>query len=200
MFRKLLLTTSAAVLMLVLHTAAQADPFTLAAGQTVTYNFTSSQFAQSTATVTFSLNATGTVLTVTALNTSTNGTFLSGVGFNTTPDVTLQSAAATNNWTAQAGPGGGLGNFELLAFGNGNRNRLSGGQSVTATFTFSSSITSLTLDQVIVHLTSLPNGDSVKLDGTPQPVPEPATMLLLGTGLAGVAAGARRRRKSAQNN
>ena len=39
--------------------------------------------------------------------------------------------------------------------------------------------------------------DNIRAVGAATPVPEPATMILLGTGLAGVAAGVRRRRKGA---
>ena len=194
MFRKALLTTAAAIAMFALSSVARADTIVLTQGGTTTLNFQSPNFSGSTATATFSLS--GSTLTVTLTNTSNNGTFVSGLGFDTTPNVTLQSSTASSGWTAGTGPGGGLGNFELIAFGNGNNNRLSGGQSTTATFVFSSAPTTLTLDEVIVHLTSLPNGNSEKVPGTPGQVPEPMTMLLFGTGLAGIAARARRKRNS----
>jgi hypothetical protein len=95
---------------------------------------------------------------------------------------------------AGAGPGGGLGDFELISEGNGN-DRLGFNESATATFTFTNlNVTTLTLDSVIVHLTSLPNEGSEKVP--PSSVPEPVTMLLFGTGLAGIAAKVRRRRKA----
>ena len=193
MFKKALLTAAAAVAMFAMSSVARADSFTLTQGGSQTVTFQSPDFAGSNATATFTLS--GNTLTITLTNTSTNGTFLTGLGFNTTPDLTLQSASAAAGWSAGTGPGGGLGNFELIAFGNGNNTRLSDGESTTATFTFSGTINALTIQDAIVHLTSLGNTDkSEKVPGTPSNVPEPMTMLLFGTGLAGIAARARRRR------
>ena len=172
--------------------SARADPVTLVPGGTTTFIYQSPTFPGSVSFATFSLDATGTTLTVTVTNNSNNGTFLSGVGFDTTPNVSLLSSSATNGWTAGPGPGGGLGSFELLSFGNGNDDRLSQGQSATATFIFTGPLTSLTIDQTIAHLTSLPNGNSEKPAGTQ--TPEPATLLLLGAGMLGLGAKMRRTR------
>lgn len=201
MFRKALLTAAAAFAMLALNSVARADTITLTSGVPKTVTFKSiSDPNGSTATATFTL--TGNQLKITLTNTSTSDTFVSGIGFNTTPNLTLTSAtAATNGWSAGSGPGGGLGNFELIAFGNGNPARLSRGESSTATFVFSapSNLTSLQIEDLIVHLTSIADTDkSEKVPGAPQStVPEPMTMILFGTGLAGVAARARRRRGKA---
>src|ERR1044071_1319752 len=115
MFRKALLTTAAAFAMLALSSVARADTITLTSGVPTTVNFKSfSDPTGSTATATFLL--TGNKLQVTLTNTSTSNTFVTGIGFNTTPNLTLTSATtATNGWAAGAGPGGGLGNFGLIA-------------------------------------------------------------------------------------
>jgi hypothetical protein len=197
MFRKALLTTAAAIAMFALSSVARADTITLSQGVPTTVTFKSvSDPTHSTASATFTLS--GNQLKITLTNTSTVNTFVSGIGFNTTPNLTLSSSSATAGWTAASGNGGGLGNFELIAFGNGNPNRLSMGESTTATFVFSSptNLQTLTIEDLIVHLTSLPNGQSEKVPGTPNSVPEPMTMILFGTGLAGIAARARKRRNS----
>ena len=172
----------------------RADPVTLTPGGSTSFVYQSPNFAGSTALATFSLSADGTTLTVTLTNVSTNGTFVSGVGFDTTPNVALQSSSATAGWTAGPGPGGGLGSFELIAFGNGNPDRLAQGESATATFVFTGPISSLTIDQSIAHLTSLPNGQSEKPPGVVN-VPEPATLFLLGAGMLGLGAKVRRSRR-----
>jgi hypothetical protein len=196
-----------------LQVPAYADSVTLNPGSSATFNYTSTFGAAGQATATFALSADGKTLTISFLNTSTSDTFLSGLGFNTSPDLATTAAAFSGlpsgaTWSFTTGGGGGIGNFEAGAYGNGNNNRLKPGEGGTLTLTLSSPLTNgITLDVTMTHLTSLPDGSSEKPIGVvttgggnpppPAEVPEPATLLLVGSSfLAGLPALRRRSKKA----
>lgn len=148
----------------------KAQSVCLQQGQSKTFNYTSTFGAAGSAKATFTL--LGDMLTVVYKNTSTSNTYLSGIGFNTVAHILpeqIQSATASRGWLAGAGPGGGLGTYDLIAYGNGNKRIAPNSPVGTADFTLIYEPVQLCIAENIVHLTSLPNGNSEKPVGVPNP-------------------------------
>ena len=209
MFRKALLTTAAAIAMFALSSVARADTVTLTGingtGVTATvtnYSLSGNQF-------TFTINNTSTG--------STTGT-ITNIGFalpgNRSNNYTLISST-NNNYTivfdqnATSGSQNLVSSFDLVLCNKQNGQCTFGGGSVnngiapgtSATFTISGDFSGLTADQIAHDIFARfqnvnPGGSDVATSGTPGTVPEPMTMILFGTGLAGVAAKVRRSRKA----
>jgi PEP-CTERM motif len=205
MIRKALLTTAAAVLMLALSSAARADTVV------VTGNSTGSL---STATVNCSFNAQTNTFTFTITNTSPFDARVTGIGFDIgAGNINGFSGANVAGFTFRDGNLGNVPQFNsaVLDFGftTGNSGNFNGGSpndglapGSSLTFTVSgagfSGLTEQQICQAIFvrfqRVGANGNDSDVGRPGQANPVPEPMTMILFGTGLAGIAARARRRR------
>ncbi|MDQ3472670.1 MAG: PEP-CTERM sorting domain-containing protein, partial [Acidobacteriota bacterium] len=180
-----------------------ADSASLGNGQSATFNYVAVGFPNSTATATFTYNQLAGTLTLVLTNTSTDDIKLDEIGFSSnmvvagTPVIT-NALGTFANFVAGTQTLQGTYSLGANATGGNDADTLNDGESLTVVFTLDGippALLQITATQV--HLMSLPDGNSQKPNGTITTTPEPASMLLLGTGLAGIASRLRKRRNRA---
>lgn len=208
MFRKALLTTAAAIAIFALSSVAKADTLTITGingtGVTATisnYSLAGNQFTFTITNTSVPPGSTGTITNI--------GFALPGERAN---NFALVSSSNSNykivyDQNATSGAQNLVSSFDLVLCNKTNGNCNFGGgtvangiaQGTSATFTISGDFSGLTADQIarsIFARFQAVNGDLSDVAGNPNAIPEPMTMILFGTGLAGVAARARRRRNT----
>lgn len=189
-----------AALLLLSPASAFADSASLANGQSATFNYVAVGFPNSNASATFTYNQlTGTV-TLVLTNTSTDDIKLTEVGFNSnmliagTPVITYAGGTVADFVIGTQSLQGAF-TLGVNSDGANDGDVLNDGESLTVVFTLSGVPPAfLEIIGTQVHLQSLPDGNSQKPNGSITSTPEPASMLLLGTGLAGIASRLRKRR------
>jgi hypothetical protein len=129
-------------------------------GQFKTFTYKQKPNAPGAATATFKLEHD--VLTIEYKNVAASA-FLTGVAFDAAPQLALESnsaATATEGWEAGPSSGGGLGNFDFIVHGNGDKLRLAPGASGKAAFTLDFGRPEVCISKTIAHLTGLAGGTS----------------------------------------
>lgn len=207
MFRKALLTTAAAIAMLALGSVARADTITLTGinGTGVTATITNYSLVGNT--FTFTINNT-------SVAPGSTGT-ITNIGFDLTgtrPDTysifssTRSGFHVAHDLNATAGAQNFVGTFDFVLMNNSNGSDTFGGGSVnngiaggtSATFVITGDFSGMSADAVArsiyARFQAVNGGGSDVGRAAPGEVPEPMTMILFGTGLAGLAARARKRR------
>jgi PEP-CTERM motif len=208
MFRKALLTTAAAIAIFALSSVARADTITLTGingtGVTATvsnYSLTGNQFTFTITNTSVPPGSTGTITNIGFALPGDRGSYTLVSSTNSNYSLVLDQ-------NATAGSQNFVSSFDLVlcdktkgpcnTFGGGSvQNGIA--QGASATFVITGDFSGLTADQIaraIFARFQAVNGDLSDVAGNPGAVPEPMTMILFGTGLAGIAARARRRRNS----
>lgn len=207
---------AAPLLFLALATPAIAD--TVSVGTNATYDYSATTSGGTvTATVVFSMTAAGQ-LTVTLTNTtglSGGGTgsstrpALTAIAFTTTPNITPNEGSLTKSsniadWHFGNNTGFGAGQWEVRVGDSGTCNQgaapgtsingaICAGETGSFSFSFTSALSSIEIDLTAVKFQT--SVGSFEPTGTSTQTPEPASLMLFGTGLLSLGGYVRRRLK-----
>jgi hypothetical protein len=222
---KRLLTLFSCLLFIVLCTGtALADPITLLAGQSVNYSGTTvatypGGAFRGSSSITFNLSTDGTSLTISVLNRGGDspsgggsGDFLLGINFNaiSSTGIPLLSSPISTAFKYSSFPGSTVLWSAGASTSGSNNYFLSPGLSYmqlgtngTTTFSLTSGpVQSLTLDNIVSAYPGGNNAFGIPSSVTPpttSPVPEPATLALLSTGLGALVLRVRKRKNISQD-